>query len=47
MPDWAKPTIEKLYSKGCIKGDEEGKLNLDINMLRTLVILDRSGAFDN
>lgn len=47
MPDWAKPTIEKLYNKGYLKGDEEGKLNLDTNMLRILVILDRSGAFDN
>lgn len=47
MPDWAKPTIEKLYNKGYLKGDEEGKLNLDMNMLRILVILDRSGAFDN
>lgn len=47
MPDWAKPTIEKLYNKGYIKGDEEGKLNLDMTMLRILVILDRSGAFDN
>lgn len=47
MPDWAKPTISKLYDKGYLKGDEEGKLNLDMNMLRILVILDRSGAFDN
>lgn len=47
MPDWAKPTIEKLYNKGYLKGDEEGKLNLDMNMLRILVILDRSGAFGN
>ena len=47
MPDWAKPTISKLYDKGYLKGDEEGNLNLDMNMLRILVILDRSGAFDN
>lgn len=47
MPDWAKNTISKLYDKGYLKGNEEGKLNLDRNMLRILVILNRSGAFDN
>ena len=46
MPDWARPTIDKLYNKGFLKGDENGCLNLDMSMLRILVILDRSGAFD-
>ena len=46
MPDWAKPTITKLMSKGYLKGDEEGKLNLDDNMLRMLVINDRAGLYD-
>lgn len=46
MPDWARPTIDKLYNKGFLKGDENGCLNLDISMLRILVILDRSGTFD-
>lgn len=45
MPDWARPTIDKLYTKGLLKGDENGCLNLDMNMLRILVVLDRSGAF--
>lgn len=47
MPAWAKSTIEKLYNNGWIKGDEQGKLNLDDHMLRVLVILDRAGAFDS
>lgn len=46
MPDWAKPTITKLMDKGFLKGDEEGKLNLDENMLRMLVINDRAGLYD-
>ncbi len=46
MPDWARPTIDKLYKKGFLKGDENGCLNLDMSMLRILVVLDRSGAFD-
>lgn len=45
MPEWAKPTIIKLMKKGILKGDEKGNLNLDENMLRTLVILDRAGIF--
>ena len=46
MPDWARPTIDKLYNKGLLKGDENGCLNLDIGMMRILVILDRNGVFD-
>ena len=46
MPEWAKPTVTKLMEKGFLKGDEEGKLNLDENMLRMLVINDRAGLYD-
>ena len=45
MPDWARPTITKLINKGYLKGDEEGRLNLDDNMLRMLVINDRAGIY--
>lgn len=45
MPDWAKPTVTKLMNKGYLKGDNEGKLNLDDNMLRILVINDRAGIY--
>ena len=31
--------------KGYLKGDDEGKLNLDDNMLRILVINDRAGIY--
>lgn len=45
MPEWARPTITKLMQKGYLKGDEEGKLNLDDEMLRILVINDRAGLY--
>lgn len=45
MPDWAKPTIQKLVNKGYLKGDEEGKLGLTTDLLRVLVINDRAGIY--
>lgn len=47
MPDWAKPTVTKLMRKGYLKGDGEGKLMLDDNMLRILVINDHAGIYGN
>lgn len=47
MPDWAKPTVTKLMRKGYLKGDNEGRLMLDDNMLRILVINDRAGIYGN
>ena len=35
----------QLMRKGYLKGDDEGKLNLDDNMLRILVINDRAGIY--
>lgn len=46
MPEYAKPTIQKLLDKGFLKGDTSGNLNLTNDMLRMLVVLDRSGTFD-
>lgn len=45
MPDWAKPTIQKLVDKGILKGDEGG-LNLTEDLMRVLVINDRAGLYD-
>lgn len=44
MPSWARPTIQKLVNSGKLQGTETG-LNLDDEMLRMLVILDRQGVF--
>lgn len=45
MPDWAKPTIQKLVNKGMLKGDGNG-LNLTEDLMRLLVINDRAGIYD-
>ena len=45
MPKYAKPTVEKLIKKGYLQGTG-GALDLSTQLLRLLVILDRSGAFD-
>lgn len=45
MPEFAKPTIQKLVDKGYLKGNEKGELGLTDEMLRTYVILDRAGVF--
>ncbi len=45
MPDWARPTIQKLVTNGILIGDENG-LNLTEDMLRILVINDRAGLYD-
>lgn len=46
MPSWAIPTVEKLYNRGILQGDEHGCLNLTDELLRILVINDRAGLYD-
>ena len=46
IPDWGRPTIQKLLDKGLYKGASESDLNLPENLLRTLVINDRAGLYD-
>ena len=45
MPEWARPTVQKLVDKGILKGDENG-LHLTDSDLRQLVINDRAGLYD-
>lgn len=45
MPQWARPTIQKMVDKKILVGDEKGELGLTDEMLRTYVILDRVGTF--
>ena len=45
VPEWAKETVKKLIAHGSLKGDTAGNLNLDLNMLRILVINDREGCY--
>lgn len=46
VPNWGKPTIEKLINKKALRGDENGDLNISNDLLRTLVIHDRLGVYD-
>lgn len=43
VPEWAKPTVNKLITRGALSGNGQG-LDLSPDMIRTFVILDRSGA---
>lgn len=43
VPDWGYKTVEKLMAKGVLEGTGNG-LNLSFDMLRLLVVLDRTGA---
>ncbi len=46
MPQWARPTIQKLVDLGLLRGDEEGNLGLTEEMLRIYVTNDRAGLYD-
>lgn len=45
MPEWARPTIQKLVDKGLLKGDEQGRLGLNDTMLKIFVVNDRAGLY--
>lgn len=46
MPEWAKPTIQKLMDKGVLVGDEDGRLGLTMDMIKVFVINNRAGLYD-
>lgn len=46
VPDWGRPTIQKLLDKGLYNGASESDLNLSESLMRTLVINDRAGLYD-
>ena len=46
VPDWGRPTIQKLLDAGIYKGDSVSDLNLPETLLRVLVINDRAGLYD-
>ena len=45
MPDWARPTIQKLVNKGYLNGNEKGELGLNDTMLKIFVVNDRAGMY--
>ena len=47
MPEWARPTIQKMMDKGLLQGDENGCLGLTDELLRVFVTNDRAGVYDH
>lgn len=45
VPDWGKPTVQKLTDKNVLQGEGNG-LGLTYDLLRVLVINDRAGLYD-
>ena len=46
LPDWARPTIQKLMDRGIYAGASESDLNLPETLMRVLVINDRAGIYN-
>jgi len=44
LPEWAKPTVQKMIAKGLLNGDGVG-LDLSRDMLRIFVVNDRAGLY--
>ena len=45
VPEFARPTIAMLVDRGLLLGTDIDDLGLTDELVRTLVILDRAGAF--
>lgn len=45
LPDWARPTVQKLLDKGIYAGAAADDLNLPESLMRMLVINDRMGLY--
>lgn len=46
VPEWGKNTISKLVGKGLLIGNNEGNLNISMDMLRVFVVNDRAKLYD-
>ena len=44
LPEWARPTVEKMIGKGLLHGNGES-FDLSLDMLRVFVINDRAGLY--
>lgn len=43
VPEWARPTLQKLINKKALGGDGNGNINVTEDFCRTMVVLDRLG----
>ncbi len=46
VPEYYRPTVEKLVEAGALKGTAEGVLNVSEDFCRTMTVLDRLGKLD-
>lgn len=46
VPEWARPTVQKLLDKGYLKGNDKGELELTYSMLKMFVVNDRAGLYN-
>lgn len=46
LPEWARPSIQKMMDRDLLKGDENGCLGLTDELLRVFVTNDRAGIYD-
>lgn len=46
VPNWYRPSVQKVVEKGALKGDQNGVLNVSEDLCRTLTVLDRLGKLD-
>lgn len=47
VPTWAQDTVRALMDAGALKGDDQGRLNLSLDMIRGMVIGQRYAAARN
>ena len=45
VPEWARPTVQKLLDKGYLQGNDKGEIELTYSILKMLVINDRAGLY--
>lgn len=46
MPDWAKPTIQKLMDRGYLNGTGDNELGLTMDIVRMCVMIDNANGFE-
>lgn len=46
VPEWARPTVQKLLNKGLLVGNGQGEFYLTETAITVLVINDRAGLYD-
>lgn len=45
VPEWARPTVERLMDKKFLSGTGNGELNLTMDLIRLMVINERAGLY--